>query len=62
MYRALACLIVLGLFGHPGRADEKGTNPETLIRLDVTPAPAPVPALRYQLLPELAEMNPGNPI
>ena len=22
---------------------------------------APSPALRYQLLPELAEMNPGNP-
>ena len=43
MSRALACLIALGLFGHPGRADEKGTNPETLIRLDVTPEPAPEP-------------------
>jgi len=26
------------------------------------PAPAPKPALRYQLLPELKEMHPGNPI
>jgi hypothetical protein len=62
MSRVLACLIALGVFGLTGRADEKGTNPETLIRLDVTPAPEPVPALRYQLLPEIAEMNPGNPI
>ncbi len=35
---------------------------ETLIRLNVMPAPAPKPALRYRLLPELKEMNPGNPI
>jgi hypothetical protein len=28
--------------------------------LDVQPAAAPVPALKYQLLPEVAEMNPGN--
>jgi hypothetical protein len=27
----------------------------------VSPAPAPKPALRYLLLPELKEMNPGNP-
>jgi hypothetical protein len=33
-----------------------------LIRLNVRPAPAPKPALRYRLLPELKEMNPGNPI
>jgi hypothetical protein len=36
-------------------------NSETLIRLRVWPAPAPKPALRYVLLPELREMNPGNP-
>jgi hypothetical protein len=35
---------------------------ETVIRLAVRPAPAPKPALRYQLLPELREMTPGNPI
>jgi len=33
-----------------------------LIRLNVMPMPAPKPALRYRLLPELKEMNPGNPI
>jgi hypothetical protein len=30
--------------------------------MTVSPMPAPKPALRYQLLPELREMNPGNPI
>ena len=35
---------------------------ETVIRMTVRPAPAPKPALKYQLLPELREMNPGNPI
>jgi hypothetical protein len=35
---------------------------ETVIRLTVEPRAAPRPPLKYQLLPELAEMNPGNPI
>ncbi|HJZ94126.1 MAG TPA: hypothetical protein VKE40_24845 [Gemmataceae bacterium] len=30
--------------------------------LDVQPAPAPTPAMRYALLPEVAEMNPGNAV
>src|SRR5262249_1484455 len=38
------------------------TSNETVIRLTVQPAAAPRPALRYQLLPELRELNPGNPI
>jgi len=38
------------------------STPETLIRLSVTPAPAPKPSLRYRLLPELKDLNPGNPI
>ena len=46
----------------PCQADETTAATETLIRLSVPPAPAPKPALRYQLLPELREMNPGNPI
>jgi hypothetical protein len=29
--------------------------------LAVSPMPAPVPALKYQLLPDLCELNPGNP-
>lgn len=32
------------------------------VLLDVEPAAAPVPALRYQLLPEVAELNPGNAV
>ena len=33
-----------------------------MIRLTIAPKPAPKPALKYQLLPELTEMVPGNPI
>jgi hypothetical protein len=55
----LATLAILAL---PCRADETDPSHETLIRLTVSPAPAPKPVLRYQLLPELNEMNPGNPI
>jgi hypothetical protein len=35
---------------------------EMVIRLTVDPMPAPKPALRYLLLPDLKEMTPGNPI
>jgi hypothetical protein len=34
----------------------------TIVRMTVEPRAAPKPALRYQLLPEMREMNPGNPI
>jgi hypothetical protein len=43
-------------------ADQPASTSETLIQLSVTPAAAPRPALRYLLLPEVMEMNPGNPI
>lgn len=33
---------------------------ERFVILELQPMPAPVPALKYQLLPELAEMQPGN--
>jgi hypothetical protein len=33
---------------------------ETAVRLYVRPMPAPKPALKYQLLPDLEELNPGN--
>ena len=36
--------------------------PETLIKLTVDAMPAPKPALRYLLLPELREQTQGNPI
>jgi hypothetical protein len=57
MKRALTVCAVL-LAGHAAAAEPA----ETVVRLTVRPAPAPKPALKYQLLPELAEMNPGNPI
>jgi hypothetical protein len=52
------------VFAFSCRADQPAAAPptaETLIRLTVPPAAAPKPALRYLLLPELKEMNPGNP-
>jgi hypothetical protein len=60
--RILLGCAALALFALPCRAGETSSTSETLIRLSVPPAPAPRPALRYLLLPELGEMNPGNPI
>ncbi len=62
MPRTLLCVAVVTALAHPCMAEQTRTNSEMLIRMDVRPAPAPSPALRYQLLPELNEMNPGNPI
>jgi hypothetical protein len=60
--RTLFSCAAFALLGLPSRADDTIVASETLVRLSVTPALAPKPALRYQLLPELKEMNPGNPI
>jgi hypothetical protein len=60
--RTLLCCAALALFALPGRAEQAISSSETLIQLTVQPAAAPKPALRYLLLPELREMNPGNPI
>jgi hypothetical protein len=35
---------------------------ELVVRLEVQAMPAPKPPLRYQLLPDLRQMNPGNPV
>src|SRR5712672_379515 len=59
MRRTIAVLAVLELVAWTGQSVSAA---ETLIRLSVQPMPAPKPALRYLLLPELKEMNPGNPI
>jgi hypothetical protein len=53
---------VLAVCTLPARAEVTVTSSETVIRLTVHPAAEPKPALRYLLLPELKEMNPGNPI
>jgi hypothetical protein len=60
--RPLLGFAVIVAFALPCVADQTSSTPETLIRLTVSPASAPTPALRYLLLPELMEMNPGNPI
>jgi hypothetical protein len=60
--RTLLCCAALAVFVPPARAEQTVTSTETLIRLTVRPMAAPRPALRYLLLPELKEMNPGNPI
>ncbi len=46
---ALAALAPVALAGEPE------------VRLAVRPMPVPKPALKYQLLPEVRELNPGNP-
>jgi hypothetical protein len=43
-------------------ADEPAKPTEALVVMTVQPMPAPKPALKYTLLPELKDMNPGNPI
>jgi hypothetical protein len=60
--RTFLCIAALAALCLPCWADQTATAPETVIRLTVQPMAAPRPALRYQLLPELKEMNPGNPI
>jgi hypothetical protein len=62
MPRTTLCFLALAVVCLPARADQPTTSTETVIRLTVHPMAAPKPALRYQLLPELREMNPGNPI
>ncbi|MDB5308996.1 MAG: hypothetical protein JWO38_3198 [Gemmataceae bacterium] len=56
-----SCAVVAAL-ALPPRSGAGVVPAETVIRLTVQPMPAPKPALRYLLLPELKEMSPGNPI
>src|SRR5262245_4703311 len=55
-------MIPLLLAVAPLAAPPTGTRPgETVARLTVAPMAAPKPALKYQLLPEVRELQPGNP-
>src|SRR5262245_18818035 len=56
MLRVLLTAVALLLLPPGSRAGE------TTIRLNVRPTPAPKPALKYQLLPEVRELNPGNSV
>lgn len=62
MYRSLACFAIGVALALPCRAEDAEGAKETLVRLTVSPAPVPKPALKYVLLPELKEMNPGNAV
>ena len=53
----VACAVLVA-----SAAQSQDPPSETLIPLTIDPMPAPKPALRYALLPELREMSPGNPI
>src|SRR5215468_4007477 len=55
MIRVLLAAVALAVLAPGSRAGEPA------VRLDVRPMAAPKPALRYQLLPEVRELNPGNP-
>ncbi len=62
MFRTLTCCALLVVCPLLAGAEQTVTKSETVIKLTVRPKAAPKPALRYLLLPELREMNPGNPI
>lgn len=62
MLRTLLCVGALASCALPCRAELAASGSETRVRFTVAPAAAPTPALRYRLLPDLQEMNPGNPI
>src|SRR5207247_2650619 len=57
----MLCVLVLA---HTvlARAEDAPRPTETVVKLTVSPQAAPKPALKFQLLPELDEMNPGNPV
>jgi hypothetical protein len=60
--RTIVCVAVLVAISSPCSAEVTTTATETIIRLSVQPMAAPEPALRYLLLPDLKEQQPGNPI
>jgi hypothetical protein len=56
MIATLPAAVLLALLPPGSPAGEPG------VRLSVRPMPAPKPALKYLLLPEVLELNPGNPV
>jgi hypothetical protein len=55
MIRVLLAAVAVAVFPLGACAEEP------VVRLEVRPMPAPKPALKYQLLPDVAELKPGNP-
>jgi hypothetical protein len=62
MTRTLFVCALLTAWPSVSQAQATSEPAETVISLTVQPMAAPKPALRYLLLPELKELNPGNPI
>jgi hypothetical protein len=62
MPRTLLVCALLAAVVPFSRAQEAPAPTETVVRLTVEPQAAPRAALKYQLLPELKDMEPGNPI
>jgi hypothetical protein len=56
MTRVVLVTVVLTAFPVISRCEER------VVRMKVRPMPSPKPALRYQLLPEVRELHPGNPV
>ena len=56
MYRRLASLALVMLAAPSAPAQ----SPDKPIQLTIHPTPAPTPALRYQLLPQVEDLSPGN--
>src|SRR5438552_11639833 len=56
MRRTLLATAAFVVFPLIARADD------AVVRLAVRPMAAPKPAMKYQLLPEVREMNPGNAV
>ena len=62
MYRTLACLAALVVLAAPASAEDAKKQKETLVRLTVSAAAAQRPSLKYVLLPDFRDLNPGNPV
>jgi hypothetical protein len=62
MARTLLVCALATVCALPAAADDKPKSNQTVVRFTGKPMAQPRPALKYQLLPELRELSPGNPI
>ena len=62
MARSMIVCSLLAIFSFDVRGQEQPKPTETLIKLQLSPMAVPRAALKYMLLPDLKETNPGNPV
>jgi hypothetical protein len=62
MARTLFVCALLAAVPSAAPAQQASDATETIVRLTVRPMAAPKPALKYVLLPEMKDMEPGNPV